>query len=100
MPSRSRGQKSATHKLDRAAGSHHVSVVCKFGDLPPEILFVAEGEHRIPDRLEIGISGRNLRIKIERSLETRVHDGWRESAQLRAGGNQSPERRRIDGVIA
>ena len=69
-------------------------VVGVFGDLPPQILVAAVGDHRVIDFLEIGIAGRHLVVEFERGLQARVHHRRRERRQLGAGGDEPFHRRR------
>src|SRR5437588_12366778 len=79
---------------DARAVADQVGVVGVFGDLPPQILVVAERQGRLPDLLEIGIRGRNLVVKFERGLQAGIHHAWRKRAQLRASRYQPLERGR------
>src|SRR5262249_59742528 len=66
------------------AVAHEVGVVGQLRDLPPQIFVVAEGQHRVPDLLEVGTGLAHLGVELERGLQRGVHHRLRERAQRRA----------------
>src|SRR6266550_6250008 len=64
----------------------HEGVVGVFGDLPPEIFVVAEGDDRVPDLLVIGVCRRRLGVDFIRGFQARFHHRLRERTKLRAVG--------------
>src|ERR1044072_2467952 len=79
-------------RSDPRAVADHEGIVGVFGDLPPQILVIAERERRLPDLLEVLIRARDFLVELERGLEAGVHDGGRERTKLRAAGDQALER--------
>src|SRR3954463_3506021 len=77
----------------------HVIVVGGFADLMPLVLFVAERDRRIVQRLEFCVLCRNFGKQLVGGLERRVKNVGRERPELRAGRNQPLDGGRVAGII-
>src|ERR671910_2959387 len=89
----------AIHESPPRAGADHEVVEGVLGDLPPEVLLVAEGPERIVHLLEVGVLPRDLVIDLVRGLERRFKDFLAERPQLRAGADEAAQRSGIASVV-
>src|SRR5262249_44767849 len=85
--------------LRTAAIAHEIRVVGQLGDLPPQILIVAEGEAALPSFLKTGMGFGPFREAGGRRAQRRLHAGLGEGPQLPPRRHQPLERGRIARII-
>src|SRR5262249_13251417 len=68
---------------------NQIGIVRIFGELPPQILVIAERENRVPYFLKFGIGGGQLIVELEGSLETGVEDEWGKRFKAHIPGHQA-----------